>query len=196
MSYARLMLTSFLVVASVRMAPAQTIVDNGIDDRIEALNAVFLFRSDLSPTTTVIARCRLPLVHPDTGAVPGLDARFQSLLARADSVQAGNQQGCGVQGFADLKHHVLWLQDLVEIKKTSTVGLLPEFRARQFELTFQLLAGPGYREFQRYVVEPSGLTMTDGKTVIAGWRVVEYRLVGWDFHWGDNLGHGSGVRLP
>jgi hypothetical protein len=184
------------LLSTAASAHAQTIVDNGVDDRIEALNAVFAFRSDLSSTGTVIARCRIPTAHPDTGDVQGLDVRFQSLLARADSVQAGNRRGCGVQGFADPKHHVLWLEELVEINKTSIVGMLPAYRSKQFELTFQLLEGPGYREFHTYIVEPSGLTMKDGKTMIASWRVIEYRLAGWDFHWGDDLGHGSGVRLP
>ena len=96
------------VFAVGNSAVAQTIVDNGIDDRIEALNAVFAFRNDLSANGTVIARCRIPTAHPDTGAVPGLDARFQSLLARPDSVQAGSVRGCAVYGFADPKHRKLF----------------------------------------------------------------------------------------
>jgi hypothetical protein len=179
--------------------PAQTIVDNGIDDRVEALNAVFAFRNDLGREATVIARCRIPTAHPDTGAVQGLEPRYQVLLVRPDTTKPRGDRGCGVFGFADRKLRVLWLQDLIAIRKTpSSGGFLPPFRRTQFEITFQYLAGPSYREYHQYVVEPSGLTTLPNRSEsqIAGWRVVEYRLVGWDFHWGDNLGHGSGVRLP
>lgn len=177
---------------------AQKLVDNGIDDRVEALNAVFAFRTDLRRDSTVIARCRIPTANPDSGDVPGLEARFQALLVRPDSIQRASTKGCPVFGFADRKLRVLWLEDLVEIRKTPSAGILPEFRRVQFEITFQLLAGPSYREFQRYIVEPSGIARASNpnEMAIAGWRVTEYKLIGWDFHWGDNLGHGSGVRLP
>ena len=178
---------------------AQTIVDNGIDDRVEALNAVFAFRSDLGRDSTVIARCGIPTARPDSGVVAGLEPRFQALLVRPDPVQARAERGCGVVGFADRKRRVLFLQDLVEINKTpSPGGFLPPYRRKQFEITFQYLAGPSYREYHRYVVEPSGIKSVPNSSAaeIDGWRVVEYRLLGWDFHWGDNLGHGSGVRLP
>jgi hypothetical protein len=176
---------------------AQKLVDNGIDDRVEALNAVFAFRNDLRRDSTVIARCRIPTANPDSGDVPGLETRFQALLVRPDSVQSGPMKGCPVSGFADRKLRVLWLENLIEVKKTASIGMLPEFRRTQFEITFQVLAGPSYREFQRYVVEPSGITQAPNRDIaIAGWRVTEYKLIGWDFHWGDNLGHGSGVRLP
>lgn len=196
MQKAFLAVTWFMAIAP--RLEGQKLVDNGIDDRIEALNAVFAFRSDLRRDSTVIARCRIPTANPDSGDVPGLEARFQSLLVRPDSVQRGSMKGCPVFGFADRKLRVLWLENLIEVKKTASTGMLPEFRRTQFEITFQLLAGPSYREFQRYVVEPSGITQAPNRSemTIAGWRVTEYRLIGWDFHWGDNLGHGSGVRLP
>jgi hypothetical protein len=188
---------TWLMAIAARLE-GQKLADNGIDDRIEALNAVFAFRSDLSRDSTVIARCRIPTANPDSGAVPGLEPRFQSLLVRPDTVQRGSMQGCPVHGFADRRLRVLWLEDLIEVKKTASTGILPEFRRTQFEITFQLLAGPSYREFQRYIVEPSGITQAPNRSdmVITGWRVTEYKLIGWDFHWGDNLGHGSGVRLP
>lgn len=191
-----------LALAALFVAPellcSQTIVDNGIDDRIEALNAVFAFRSDLSREGTVIARCPIPLAAGDTGTIPGLEPRFQALLVLPDTAQTRGFRGCAVHGFADPKRHVLWLESLIEITKSARSGFIPPFRARQFDITFQYLAGPGYREFHRYVVEPSGISPTKDRNQaqISGWRVVEYRLVGWDFHWGDNLGHGSGVRLP
>jgi hypothetical protein len=176
----------------------QTLVDNGIDDRIEALNAVFAFRNDLSRDGTLIARCPIPTAHRDTGTVVGLESRFQQLLVRPDSVLTKGDTTCSVFGFADRRRRVLWLQDLVEVRKTASSGFLPPYRSKQFEITFQFLRDPGYREFHRYVVEPSGITTTVNRsgTQIAGWRVLEYKLVGWDFHWGDNVGHGSGVRLP
>lgn len=188
---------AFVFVVAARVE-GQKLIDNGIDDRIEALNAVFAFRSDLRRDSTVIARCRIPTANPDSGDVTGLEQRFQSLLVRPDSVQRGSIEGCPVFGFADRKLRVLWLDDLIEVKKTPSSGVLPEFRRTQFEITFQLLAGPSYREFQRYVVEPSGIAQVPNRRdmAITGWRVTEYKLIGWDFHWGDNLGHGSGVRLP
>jgi hypothetical protein len=187
-----------LVLALAPRVDGQKLVDNGIDDRIEALNAVFAFRSDLRRDSTVIARCRIPTANLDSGDIRGLEARFQSLLVGPDTVQRGSMKGCPVHGFADRKLRVLWLEDMIEIKKTASVGILPESRRTQFEITFQLLAGPSYREFHRYIVEPSGVTQASsrGEMTIAGWRVTEYKLLGWDFHWGDNLGHGSGVRLP
>jgi hypothetical protein len=178
---------------------AQSIVDNGIDDRVEAVNAVFAFRNDLGRDATVIARCSIPTAHPDTGAVQGLEPRFQALLVRPDTTQVRGERRCTVFGFADRNRRVLFLQDLIEIRKTASPGsFLPAYRSKQFEITFQYLASPSYREYHRYVVEPSGLTTLPNRSQsqIVGWRVVEYRLVGWDFHWGDNLGHGSGVRLP
>lgn len=177
---------------------SQTIVDNGIDDRIEALNAIFAFRNDLSKDGTVIARCPIPTAIGEPGTVVGLEPRFQELLVLADTVQTRGERQCAVVGFADRQRHVLWLQDLIEVTKSARPGFLPPFRSKQFEVTFQYLKGPGYREYHRYVVEASGITPTkDMKQMqIAGWRVVEYKLLGWDFHWGDNLGHGSGVRLP
>lgn len=195
------MIVRFALAALIVLPGAlgsQTIVDNGIDDRIEALNAIFAFRNDLARDGTVIARCPIPTAVGDSGTIPGLEPRFQALLVLADTVQTKGVQGCAVFGFADPKRHVLWLQDLIEITKSARPGFIPPFRAKQFEITFQYLAGPGYREFHRYVVEPSGISPTKDlkQAQIRGWRVVEYRLVGWDFHWGDNLGHGSGVRLP
>lgn len=118
--------------------------------------------------------------------------------ARPDSVQVRGATGCPVMGFADRQRHVLWLQELVEVEKNPSPGFIPEYLRKQYELTFQYLKGPGYREYHRYVVQASGITAAPNSrgSQIAGWRVVEYRLMGWDFHWGDNLGHGSGVRLP
>jgi hypothetical protein len=150
----------------------------------------------------VIARCGLPAIHPDSGEVPGIDARFRALLVRPDSLQAVRAgfklSDCAAAGFADRKRHVLWLSDLVEINKKPTTGLLPPFRQKQYEITFDFLAGPGYMETQQYVVEPRGIQSVPGSSEVtfAGWRVTQYRLLGWSFHWGDNLGHGSGVRLP
>jgi hypothetical protein len=178
--------------------PGQTIVDNGVDDRIEALNAVFAFRSDLARDKTVIARCSLP-TGADSSALPGLEPRFQALLASADTSLTGGDPACAVHGFADDKLHVLFLENLVENSRSSSVGRLPPYRSKKFEITFQHLQGPGYREYHHYIVEPSGITAPskDMTTMqFAGWRVTEYRLAGWDFHWGDTLGHGSGVRLP
>lgn len=176
--------------------PAQTIVDNGIDDRIEALNAVLAFRSDLGGDSTLIARCRIPTAKPDSSTIAGLEERFQRLLARPDTVLSRDELQCPVMGFADSKYSVLWLEQVVEVKRSAAT--LPAYRSKQFEFVFQLLKGPSYREFQRYVVEPSGISPLPNRSEVqfAGWRVVEYRLAGWDYHWGDNLGHGSGVRRP
>lgn len=188
----------FVLASAPGPVSAQKIVDNGIDDRIEALNAVLAFRTDLHRDSTVIAACRLPTIDT-AGRVPGLQERFHALLAQPDTVQRGEMSGCPVHGFADARRRVLWLDTLLEIKKTPAPGgFLPEFRRIQYEITFQLLAGPGYREFQRYLVEPTGINRAPDNSgdIFSGWRVAEYKLLGWDFHWGDDLGHGSGVRLP
>lgn len=198
----RALALSFLALAATAPVEAQRVIDVGVDDRVEALNAVLAFRSDLAGDSTFIARCRIPTAHPDTGIVLGLDPRFQDLLVRPDTVLARPPGSCGVAGFADPKTHVLWLHSLIEINKTGTLGLLPPYLSKQYEITFQLLEGPGYRSYHRYVVEPAAAgpvpgTPSQGLDVVAvRWRVVEYRLTGWDFHWGDNLGHGSGVRRP
>jgi hypothetical protein len=178
------------------MLSAQALVDTGIDDRIEALNAVLAFRADLGGDSTLIARCRIPTAKPDSSTIPGLEQRFQRLLARPDTVLSRDEVQCPVMGFADAKYRVLWLEQVVEI--TRSAPTLPPYRSKQFEFVFQLLKGPSYREFQRYVVEPDGVSPLPNRSGVQanGWRVVEYRLVGWDCHWGDNLGHGSGVRRP
>ena len=58
----RLALATLLLV--VPSLGAQAIVDNGIDDRVEALNAIFAFRNYLVAGGTVIARCPIPTVVP------------------------------------------------------------------------------------------------------------------------------------
>jgi hypothetical protein len=128
---------------------AQSLRDTGPDDRLEALNAVFAFRTDLLTDSTVIARCRIPSAHPDSGVVVGLDERFQRLLVLPDTALARPPLRCSVHGFADPKVKVLYLESLIEISKKASAGLLPPYLTRQFEITFQLLDGPSYRSFHR-----------------------------------------------
>lgn len=55
---------------------------------------------------------------------------------------------------------MLWLQDLIEVNR---IGELRPMDQKQFEITFQLLLGPGYREYQRYVVGASHIEDVDPK---------------------------------
>jgi hypothetical protein len=101
---------------------------------------------------------------------------------------------------ADPELRVLWLSDLVEVTREGT-SPIPPYQRMRYEITFQLLLGPGYREYHRYVVQPRGVEVIgdnaeDMKFQFGSWRVIEYKLAGWDFHWGDGAGHRSSVRRP
>ena len=179
---------------------AQEIVDDGLNDRMEALNSVLRFRTDLAGDSTGIARCRIIKALDDTTAITQLDTRFASLLVAPDTTLTDNPAfGCAVYGFANAERRVLWLEELTEVTRDGMTAL-PKYRRKQFEVLFQLLVNAGYREYHRYVVEASGIRQAgEGKGSefhLGPWRVVEYQLLGWDFHWGDNVGHGSGVRRP
>jgi hypothetical protein len=186
------------LVGGTTTALAQLSADS-TSDRMRALNAVFRFRSDLQTDSVLIARCRLPTAASDTGDMAGLDERFQSLLVRPDPARVSATTPCPVAAFADPNAKVLWLQDMVEISRTPVVGgPLPATAIKQFELTFQLTVGPGYREYHTYIVAPVGGVPIDSsghlRDRFSEWRVSNYRLSGWDFHWADTTGHGSIIR--
>ena len=98
--------------------------------------------------------------------------------------------------FAVSGTRVLWLDGLVEITR---VGELRPADEKQFEITFQLLLGPGYREWQRYLVGATDVVVLDPKATpyhykFRGWRVLEYKFLGGDFDWGTDIGASAGLR--
>jgi hypothetical protein len=171
----------------------QTVVDNGIDDRIEAINAMLASRVDIVADSTLIAACSVP--RDSSATSRGLDSRFVRLLVAGDS--ALSKMGkCVPEAFARLKHRVLFLES-IRVERDSSAAFQPEFRRHHAYVRLQVLESASYREHQEYHVQPRGLSVNgSGATTLASWRVVDYKLVGWDFHWGDNVGHGSGVRRP
>lgn len=175
-------------------ARAQKVVDNGLDDRLEALNAVFRFRSDLHDTVTVIAECRLPPVWRDSTQKVAIDARFRRQLVGPASKDSALVKSCGVAGFAVPNTQVLWIESIVEVTRTGARAV----DQKQFEITFQFLLGPGYRQFQRHIVAPDGIIdappKNSGNYQYAGWQVLEYKLLGADYDWGNGLGAMSGFR--
>jgi len=172
------------------------VVSDGLNQRFEALNAVFRFRDDLRDSSTVIAKCRLFNVEKDSSQARALDARFRSLFVLPATTDSGRLKSCGVSEFAVSGTRVLWLDGLVEITR---VGEMRPADQKQFEITFQLLLGPGYREWQRYLVGATGVVVLDPKATpyhykFAGWRVLEYKFLGGDFDWGTNIGGSAGFR--
>jgi hypothetical protein len=191
--------TRFLILAylcSVPAALSQQLVSDGLDPRFEALNAVFRFRDDLRDSGTVIAKCRLLDVEKDSSKAKALDARFRSLFVLPGTKDSARLRNCGVSEFAVSGTRVLWLDGIIEITR---VGELRPADQKQFEITFQLLLGPGYREIQQYLVGPTGIEVLDPKAnpyhyKFRGWRVLEYKFLGGDFDWGTDIGASAGFR--
>jgi hypothetical protein len=189
----------FLILAffwGMPSARAQELVSDGLDQRFEALNAVFHFRDDLRDSGTVIAKCRLFDVEKDSSQAKALDVRFRGLLVLPGTKDSARLKSCGVSEFAVSGTRVLWLDGIVEITR---VGELRPADQKQFEITFQLLLGPGYREWQRYLVGATGVVVLDPKATpyhykFAGWRVLEYKFLGGDFDWGTDIGASAGFR--
>lgn len=189
----------FLVLAMLCAAPparAQETVSNGLDQRLEALNTIFRFRHDLRDNSTVIAKCRLFDVARDSSQERTLDTHFRSLLVLPKTTDLTRLRSCGVSEFAVEGTRVLWLDGVVEITR---LGELRPSDQKQFEITFQLLLGPGYREWERYLVGATGVTEVDPKAQplqykFTGWRVLEYKFLGGDFDWGTDIGASAGFR--
>ena len=199
---ASLLLLTLLGLAS--RAVAQTFVNhgvfvsNGLDQRFEALNAVLRFREHSRDTNTVIAQCRLFEVARDSSQWNALDQQFRDRLVLPATKDTSRLKSCGVSEFAVQGTSVLWLDHLVEITRSGEMALSNQ---KQFEITFELLLGSGYREYHRYLVGPSGTDIVDSglgtptyKYKWAGWRVFEYKFLGADFDWGTGLGASSGFR--
>jgi hypothetical protein len=168
-------------------------------ERADVLNAVLRFRADLAGDSTRIAACRLAAVGDSAGTGRGLDERFRRALLTAVDTSAPPFARCSVYAFARASQRVLFITDVVEVRRDGGPGT-PPLSQRQYELSLQLLVDPQYREFHRYVVSPTSVrfdpTLKPETFSYDAWRVSEYKLVGWDFHWGDNAGHSSSVRPP
>lgn len=185
----------FLGLLSGSLAAAAGAQPTADDFRGEAVNAVLRFRADLSGDSTRIARCRLPLIGDSLQTGATLDERFRGLLTMPPDERASGPLACSVFQFARSPRRTLWLQQVIEIRRDGGVGQ-PYPDRRQYEITFQLLVNAGYREYHRYVVAPTSGMPEGGRVRFNDWRVIEYKLQGWDFHWGDNAGHGSSARPP
>ncbi len=161
----------------------------------DALNAVLRFRGDLGGDSTQIARCRLDQVGDSSGTGQRLDDRFHRLLVLPPGWTGTGGMSCAVHQFAQMPRPTLWLQSVVEVQRTSPT-ILPFSERLQYEITFQWLVSASYREYHRYIVVPSVKFSESGAMSWGDFRVVEYKLLGADHHWGDNAGHGSSVRRP
>ncbi len=161
----------------------------------DALNAVLRFRGDLSADSTHIARCRLDQVGDSSSIGKRLDERFRQLLVLPPGWTGAGSMACAVHQFARMPHPTLWVQSVVELQRKSE-SILPYPERLQYEITVQWLVNASYREYHRYLVVPSVKFSESGAISWGDFRVVEYKLLGADHHWGDNAGHGSSVRRP
>jgi hypothetical protein len=180
------------VLFALQTADAQKTCDPVAEERVNALNTTFRFITDLSDSNVVIAKCRIPEVEKDTTLASFVDHQFRARFVGPAIEDTNITRSCGVAGFAVKGMRVYWVESFVEITRGGE--LLPMNR-KQYEITFQVLMGPEYREYRRYLVVPSGIVATDssfsGAWRYKGWRVVEYKLLGADYDWGLDLGGGA-----
>jgi hypothetical protein len=185
------------VLFTLRTAEAQQSHDPVAEERLSALNTAFRFITDLSDSNVVIAKCRIPEIAKDASLAALLDDRFRARFVGPATTDTNITRGCGVAGFAVKGARVYWVESFVEITRGGE--LLPMNR-KQYEITFQVLMGPEYREYRRYLVGPSGIVSADstfsGAWRYKGWRVVEYKLLGADYDWGVDLGGSASFRRP
>lgn len=185
---------SLLLLTLALAAPALPAQEVTPDLPAQALQAVLRFRGDLGGDSTRIAGCRLDQIGDSTGTGRLLDERFRALVV----LPAGWTPGaltCGVQAFARAPHPTLWLEQIVEVRRTSPI-VLPYPGRLQYEVTLQWLVDAGYREYHRYLVAPRVFLSETGSERFGDFRVIEFKLLGADHHWADNAGHGSSVRRP
>src|ERR1041384_6802312 len=133
---------------------AQVFVGSGHDPRFEALNAVLRFRTDLRGRSTVIAACRLFDVRSDTAQSKALDSHFRSLLVLPATKDSERVAKCAPIEFARMGKQVLWLDRIVATAPNG--DLRPTYRTPEYQITFQVFADGGYKEYQRYLVGPIG----------------------------------------
>ncbi len=186
------------LLCAVHGVSAQQSTSARLDPRFEALNAVFRFRDDLRDSATVIAKCRLFNVGKDSSQAKALDARFRERLVLPATKDSTRVAQCGVGEFAVNNTRVLWLESLVEVKRSPELRPMDE---EEFEITFQVLLGPGYREYDRYVVGPTRVASADYSTkppqyTFTAWRVLEYKFLGGDYDWGTDIGGSAAFRRP
>jgi hypothetical protein len=183
-----------LIGAAGAKASAQEIIEDGPDDRIKAVNAIFRFRNDLNGDSTHISRCRLGEAGDSTGA--GLDEEFRRLFIESPDSTRPPMFRCSVMSFAHSKR-VLWLDGIVEVRRDGFA--LPPYMRKEYDITFQLILSPSYKELHRYVVAPGGIETVPSSNPhrerYAKWRVTGYTLAGWDFDWAGRDGSAS-VRRP
>ena len=148
-------------------------------NRKAVLNAILNFRTDLRGDSVLVAKCRLASEVQDSAVAGWIDAPFRRLLAAPFQQMAGPGLACSVMAFQKPGQRVLWLEDLIEVRRKSTSLLAA---GSSYEVTFQWLQGNYYRRFERYEVRPRGGDMHE-------WRVVKYELAGEE--WMDSFGGAS-----
>ena len=145
--------------------------------RAAAINAVLAFRSDLRGDSTKLAACRISSAVQDTAA-DVVAAEYRHLLIEPLTPQRQPFMACSVAAFEQDGVRVLWLSDLVEVRRR---GESDNMSARvgpagglAFEASFHLLVRPGHTLFERYEIRPN---RPAGRV----WRVTGYELLGEEF---------------
>ena len=159
------------------VAPATVVADAKM--REAAINTVLAFRTDLHGDSVKIARCRLasgPSDSVEKWILPGM----RGSLVAPFKTETG-PMACSVMVFQRQGTKVLWLDSIVEVRRTGGIPLGP-MPGLSFEISFQWLRGTDYRRFEQYELRPLNGAGTE-------WRVIRYELTGEE--WMDSFGGAS-----
>jgi hypothetical protein len=169
---------SSVALALLTFAGAPLLTAQSADGRMRqaAINAVLAFRPDLHGDSVKIARCRLGAAATDS-VENWLLPRLRGLLVQPFNVETG-ALACSVMAFQQRGTVVLWLDNVVEVRRRGGLQLGP-IPGLSFEISFQWLRGTDYRRFEEYELRPVNPAGTE-------WRVVRYEFTGeeWIEPWG------------
>jgi hypothetical protein len=144
--------------------------------REAAINTVLAFRPDLHGDSIKIARCRLAS-GPSDSVEKWILPAMRAFLVAPFKTETG-PMACSVMVFQRQDTKVLWLDSIVEVRRTGGIPLGP-IPGLTFEISFQWLRGTDYRRFEEYELRPLNGAGTE-------WRVVRYEFTGeeWMEPWG------------
>jgi hypothetical protein len=145
--------------------------------RQAAINAILAFRHDLHGDSVKIARCRIA-AGPADSVERWILPRARALLIAPFKSETG-PMACSVMVFLRPGGQVLWLENVVEVRRRGSLVFSGPAEGLSFEVSFQWLRGADYQRFEQYEVRPRDPSGTE-------WRVVRYEFVGeaWTEPWG------------
>lgn len=145
--------------------------------REAAINAILAFRQDLHGDSVKIARCRIA-AGPADSVERWILPRVRALLVAPFKSETG-PMACSVMVFQRPGGHVLWLENIVAVRRRGDLIFPGPAEGLSFEVSFQWLRGTDYRRYEQYEVRPRDPSGTE-------WRVVRYEFNGeeWIEPWG------------